>query len=1785
MMHAIGWLVWLYMVCVPLHALTNHHVQLSMDVSTLAMMPGGRTMIPLSGTQNIRIQLIDDRSQMVWEDVRYAHVHSGRLTILIDDPTIQWRQLLEPNAASVRLVFHDQNDAIIQIPIQKLPYSLGAQYSRFAKQWSDTSLVFVDHKQQKLHILGDEPDAALSVSGNLAADVFMGNAELLTNITGVGLADGHSLDALNGRYKDVVLVDAIGHVGLHQAKPRARVHVSGGVVFQGDGKEGLLPSNYSIPSGNALLWDSARSAFRSIILDLPVQSNTIGNYSIGFGKNNHAKASYASVLSGESNAIDQQAQSSVIISGQGHRLTNQSLFSVIGGGYSAMLNGAWSTIIGGRYSVMTGDYNVIIGGMNAGSKRNQMSGDSNVLMGQASKITGNVSLSLGFEHTIFANHSIAIGHGADIHHHQSLVVSDGHDQVLTHASKQALFIAKHGVGVNRWPQSNDALSVSGNVRAPILYGDGRYLTNISGGQSMWSQPNDGYRYDGPVVILGEEPRTMLTVNGGIQVGASVSAHPQRGTIQYTVENGLQGYSETGWVSLDLPVDQSEVRAGSGISMTDAGIDLDQMGAQKHDTLLVNSFREWMAVNPLVWETHEQGVVTTKKVVLGKNEPLFSSVPLVITTDTDALFLGGSQSLAMHPDSLSWLFNADTDSGSVRLYNSDTQRMGSYAGRIRLDGGRLVMEQSNAILKTDDRVLFQPLLQVSDTQMFLHPLYRDATFDVGGSVAFVQTMMDHDGRFGLAHKDQQDDDALYPYYLYQNSIGSTVLNSGDSSVNGALVINTGNQPMVQLNQDRSVLVGNPDTVLADVTLDDMDIVFHGDGRIRSPWYRQNYVRMGVSNGAIVVGDMQSPWMTLTNQQALMIGDSGESALLQLGDGLLIAASDHASAEFIGNAYAIGMANSKGMFSLGDPAYIRVDSSQNLGFLTNSPMHQIHVSGNMRVTEGHQIHMNDPDHLVSLYRDGTNTVLALPSNHSLQIMDAFGPMLVVSSNGQVGIGTTQVGVDETLRVSGKVQFGNAVYHRHIDAPRLIQPFTIQQGSHRFSSVASLILDESMRYATSNGTITLRAPPNMYQMNALDGSSIQATINGQQALRIQPSDTLSIIGLDSNDDGVTDAIGIKNPLLDGGSIDRDLVVLGDVFAHTIHATADSLTHIPYRWQLNTMDDLYYLNGPVGVGVSSPNAMLHIQDTIGLRSLTVNATLTTHTINAPTVTHVQAETDLYVATDTNDDDGSESFAVQLDGQPLLTIQQGKLGLFSASQPMDDLTIASADDATASVLITGDSAAIHLLHKATTASSIELTDTMAVVSNHAMINIVNSSISRLMIRDQDVTIQPATIGANALQSRSLIVGDSITNSISNGAIIQHQLLALSGTNYASSASVFAAESMAIRSDSMPLQSFQGVYVSNQLGIGVPTIQHPLHVKGDIVSSGTLTMGTDHRVTINATDVSGSQISTNYPYLDVLIPDAIPVDIAGKSVLRISGDRNCMSIMAGGCDNDIGIQSSIGATTLNVVVSHNATLHFKRNNSAWPEAALTIESDSDSPVVHIHANPSASSNLRMSDGAVGIHATPNGALTVDGIVKADYLVKNTQRLYPMPIGGIVMWSGSVESLPHGFKLCDGTWYTDKYGNTKQTPNLTDRFVFGAGGDGDLNTASDNVTYSNPETGDAGTTGAHTHTGGAHQHDLDSAEHTHTITIENQASFDVSDHRVALSTENPYKSAGTQTYYGERSHNHRVSEHGHTDGTFSNDRHTHSQDGTGEHTHGGGAHVHQITVDPPYYTLAFIIKVE
>ena len=139
----------------------------------------------------------------------------------------------------------------------------------------------------------------------------------------------------------------------------------------------------------------------------------------------------------------------------------------------------------------------------------------------------------------------------------------------------------------------------------------------------------------------------------------------------------------------------------------------------------------------------------------------------------------------------------------------------------------------------------------------------------------------------------------------------------------------------------------------------------------------------------------------------------------------------------------------------------------------------------------------------------------------------------------------------------------------------------------------------------------------------------------------------------------------------------------------------------------------------------------------------------------------------------------------------------------------------------------------------------------------------------------------------------------------------------------------------------------------------------------------------------------------------------------------------------------------------------------------------------------------------------------------------------IPSGGIIIWSGSVASVPSGWYLCNGS---------NGTPDLRDRFVVGAGS-----------TYAVAATG--GSANAIV------------VSHTHTATTDTAAA-----HTHAVPTNSvtgPGNNGGGRFVNGDNA-------------------------GSNVNTTSGGAHSHSVTVStegssgtnanlPPYYALAYIMK--
>lgn len=182
-----------------------------------------------------------------------------------------------------------------------------------------------------------------------------------------------------------------------------------------------------------------------------------------------------------------------------------------------------------------------------------------------------------------------------------------------------------------------------------------------------------------------------------------------------------------------------------------------------------------------------------------------------------------------------------------------------------------------------------------------------------------------------------------------------------------------------------------------------------------------------------------------------------------------------------------------------------------------------------------------------------------------------------------------------------------------------------------------------------------------------------------------------------------------------------------------------------------------------------------------------------------------------------------------------------------------------------------------------------------------------------------------------------------------------------------------------------------------------------------------------------------------------------------------------------------------------------------------------------------------ASGKVAVATTTVAELNyVSGVTSAI----QTQITTAMPSGGIILWSGSVASIPSGWLLCNGS---------SGTPDLRDRFVVGAGS-----------TYAVANTGGSVSVTLSTSQIPSHTHSFSATTNTtgaHTHTEQNYSSNGTGDGSGPGSSccGGTIENSGVQT--------------------LSNGDHSHTVSGTTGAAGSGGSHENR----PPYYALAYIMK--
>ena len=323
----------------------------------------------------------------------------------------------------------------------------------------------------------------------------------------------------------------------------------------------------------------------------------------------------------------------------------------------------------------------------------------------------------------------------------------------------------------------------------------------------------------------------------------------------------------------------------------------------------------------------------------------------------------------------------------------------------------------------------------------------------------------------------------------------------------------------------------------------------------------------------------------------------------------------------------------------------------------------------------------------------------------------------------------------------------------------------------------------------------------------------------------------------------------------------------------------------------------------------------------------------------------------------------------------------------------------------------------------------------------------------------------------------------------------------------------------------------------------------------------------------------------------------------------------------------------NVTVTDGKTAIVYSDGAGSIAAVVNVSADFVSgTIADIGALTPSDGTFIVGNGTTWVAETGNTVLQSIGVTATTAEINTLDGIAPtgagfgfVPQGGIIMWSGSIASIPSGWNLCDGT---------NGTPDLRDRFVVGAGNTyavdetGGANTVAlaeaNLAAHTHSVSGTTASDGAHTHTvsgntsnTGAHTHTVsgntsNTGAHTHSGSTSNTGSHN---HRLpdaqAAGGNNPLfinsLGNGSTANFSNNAVTFSAGAHSHNFTTDSQGSHSHTLSGTadsaGAHTHtlsgtadSAGAHTHSFSTTsgstgsgtahenrPPYYALAYIMK--
>lgn len=383
-----------------------------------------------------------------------------------------------------------------------------------------------------------------------------------------------------------------------------------------------------------------------------------------------------------------------------------------------------------------------------------------------------------------------------------------------------------------------------------------------------------------------------------------------------------------------------------------------------------------------------------------------------------------------------------------------------------------------------------------------------------------------------------------------------------------------------------------------------------------------------------------------------------------------------------------------------------------------------------------------------------------------------------------------------------------------------------------------------------------------------------------------------------------------------------------------------------------------------------------------------------------------------------------------------------------------------------------------------------------------------------------------------------------------------------------------------------GIKVGNTLAINVDGI---LNTSQDLTSTGTPTFT---GLTLTSGTITGVPLTTfniaNKKYVDDAIaaipPYVLPTASADiKGGVRV-GDglqlnqndgilKTAQNITTSSSPTFLGltIDEHIIVNSPPIIGTHAVTKQYVDTlYNTIPHYSLPTASEEITGGIRIGSSLTINEEeICTTVQDINTTATPTFAgIEVPNLPASDTQVANKQYVdtYGFPIGGIIMWSGSIDTIPANWKLCNGS---------NGTPDLREKFVIGYGVNYPLN------SNGGESTSTTNASGSHTHTATiagtaltvdqmpAHSHNYDDLYGLQNAS--GPAVYDRNNTRVEKYT--PWYSDGSNDsgnpawFYSRTANAGGGQTHSHSASIDSSSTHTHT-----------------VSTIPPYYALAFIMKV-